>query len=91
MVTKQVWNVMIHFISLSIPLPRPFHSLIYSITPYQTDPRGVDICLKQHDEQEDEENEDFPSEVVELRRFCEDSATIGTAVRILARPCQSED
>ncbi|KAJ0488448.1 putative ionotropic glutamate receptor [Helianthus annuus] len=32
---------MIHFIPLSIPLPRPFHSLIYSITPYQTDPKFV--------------------------------------------------
>ncbi|MFS7952167.1 hypothetical protein Hanom_Chr07g00603791 [Helianthus anomalus] len=35
------WNGMIHFIPLSIPLPRPFHSLIYSITPYQTDPKSV--------------------------------------------------
>ncbi|KAJ0578184.1 hypothetical protein HanIR_Chr05g0244501 [Helianthus annuus] len=39
------WNGMIHFIPLSIPLPRPFHSLIYSITPYQTDPYSF-IFLK---------------------------------------------
>ncbi|MFS7958547.1 hypothetical protein Hanom_Chr07g00679941 [Helianthus anomalus] len=32
------WNGMIHFIPLSIPLPRPFHFLIHSITTYQTDP-----------------------------------------------------
>ncbi|KAF5799222.1 hypothetical protein HanXRQr2_Chr07g0302081 [Helianthus annuus] len=32
------WNGMIHFIPLSIPLPRSFHSLIHSITTYQTDP-----------------------------------------------------
>ncbi|MFS7937246.1 hypothetical protein Hanom_Chr05g00425361 [Helianthus anomalus] len=47
------WNGMIHFIPLSIPLSRPFHSLIYSITPYQTDPQcmlifyGIELKLKQ--------------------------------------------
>ncbi|MFS8034380.1 hypothetical protein Hanom_Chr17g01580491 [Helianthus anomalus] len=35
------WNEMIHFIPLSIPLSRPFHSLIHSITTYQTDPKGL--------------------------------------------------
>ncbi|MFS7991837.1 hypothetical protein Hanom_Chr12g01075271 [Helianthus anomalus] len=33
------WNGMIHFIPLSIPLPRQFHSLIHYITTYQTDPK----------------------------------------------------
>ncbi|MFS7888425.1 hypothetical protein Hanom_Chr00s000001g01594881 [Helianthus anomalus] len=32
------WNGMIHFIPLSIPLPRSFHSLIYSITPIPNRP-----------------------------------------------------
>ncbi|MFS7980482.1 hypothetical protein Hanom_Chr10g00939951 [Helianthus anomalus] len=43
------WNGMIHFIPLSIPLTRPFHSLIYSITPYQTDPYSflhLQFCQK---------------------------------------------
>ncbi|MFS8016164.1 hypothetical protein Hanom_Chr15g01365191 [Helianthus anomalus] len=35
------WNGMIHFIPLSISLPRPFHSLIHSITTYQTDPKSL--------------------------------------------------
>ncbi|MFS8030818.1 hypothetical protein Hanom_Chr17g01538551 [Helianthus anomalus] len=37
------WNGMIYFIPLSIPLPRTFHSLIYSITSYQTDSESLII------------------------------------------------
>ncbi|KAJ0457988.1 putative non-specific serine/threonine protein kinase [Helianthus annuus] len=33
--------VMVHCIPSSIPLPRPFHSFVHSITPYQTDPKRL--------------------------------------------------
>ncbi|KAJ0740148.1 putative arginyltransferase [Helianthus annuus] len=33
--------VMINSITSSIPLPRPFHSPVHSITPYQTDPNRL--------------------------------------------------
>ncbi|MFS7938353.1 hypothetical protein Hanom_Chr05g00438661 [Helianthus anomalus] len=36
------WNGMIHFILLSISLPRALYSLINSITKYQTDPKSFE-------------------------------------------------